>query len=263
MRKLLAALILGIILIGTASAQTADLPEPGITPDSPFYTLEKMSERLALGVAKAPVIGSEELEAKVRANQAAETLSEARAMAAKNKSENVEKLMQKYSRNMNKSAEIIGKSNNSELKNRLRNVSKNQMEALEEVERKVPEQAQKGVREAMKNSQRNQQTLEKSAGKRPENIPGSDNKPPVQGSNKKSGNTVDPNQSREQRSRETESEQQGQKDIITGKATGESEKENPDNSLGKSEDTRRPQNSKEPSKGGESQQTDDQKNNRR
>lgn len=160
MRKILVLTVLAFLMTGIASAQTQDVPAPGITPDSPLYMFEKMSERMALEVAQAPLIGSEELEAKVRANQAAETLAEARVMAEKNKSQHVERLMQRYSENMNKSSEIVSKSNNSELKNRLRNISNNQMQALEQVEKKVPEQAKKGVQNAIEKSQRNQKSLE-------------------------------------------------------------------------------------------------------
>lgn len=252
MRKILALTLIGFLMTGIASAQGQDIPAPGITPDSPLYMFEKMSERLALGVAQAPVIGSEELEAKVRANQAAETLAEARAMANQNKSEHVEKLMQQYSENMNKSSEIISKSNNSELKNRLRNVSNNQVKTLQEVEKKVPEQARKGVQKAIENSQRNQKALEKRPDNRaPRETPGS------------TPNTERPQNPQSQESGAT---QQNQGNRLTGEAaespTGE---QKPDQDTGGSTQDRKkgePQNSNNPSTDQKSPESEDQRDNR-
>jgi hypothetical protein len=234
MKKILALTIIGFLLTGIASAQAHDIPAPGITPDSPLYMFEKMSEKLALSVAQAPVIGSEELEAKVQANQAAETLAEARAMADRNKSEQVEKLIQRYSENMNRSAEIISRSNNSELKNRLRNVSNNQVKVLEEVERKVPEQAQKGIQNAIENSKRNQKALDKRPDNRvPEEIPGNGRENPQPQENKEN--------------------QQNQGNRLTGEAaespTGE---QKPDQDTGKNTQNKKegePQNSNKPPSG--------------
>ncbi|MFT4867413.1 MAG: hypothetical protein ACI9LV_000006 [Candidatus Nanohaloarchaea archaeon] len=261
MKKILALTIIGFLMTGIASAQAQDVPAPGITPDNPLYTFEKISERLALGVAQAPLIGSEELEAKVRANQAAETLAEARAMAAENKSQHVEKLMHRYSENMNKSTEIASSSNNSELKNRLKNVSNNQLKTLEEVERKVPEPARKGIQNAIENSQRNQHALERSAGRGSQNIPDPGNKPKTPGSKKKPENTLNPNKSQSRGSQETEAERERQKDVITGQVTGQPAAQNPAASAEKDVDTGRYQNSEKPSKREESRQKDDQRDN--
>lgn len=247
MKKLLALTIIGFMLTGIASAQAEDVPAPGITPDSPLYMFEKISERLALEIAQAPVIGSEELEAKVRANQAAETLAEARAMAEKNKSQHVKKLMQRYSENMNKSAEIAGKSNNSELKNRLRNVSNNQVKTLEEVEKRVPEQARKGIQQAIENSQKNQRALE--------------NRP----NNRGPGET--PDKARPQSSQPQESgKEQNQENRLTGKASDfPTGKQKPHQDKGKNtQDTveGEPQNSNKPSVGQKSTKSESQRDNR-
>lgn len=171
--KTISIILAALLFAGTAAADTPDIPSPGITPDSPFYALEKVSERLELAVAQAPVIGSEELEAKVRANHAAETLAEARAMAERNNTEQVEKLMNRYSKNMNKSIESASAANKTELKQRLRNVTNNQNNALAELDNKVPAQARKGIQKAMENNRNNQAKLGKARGKNP-SVPGSD-----------------------------------------------------------------------------------------
>lgn len=251
MKKIPALIIIGISLIGTASAQ-ADIPEPGITPDSPLYMFEKMSEKLALSVAQAPVIGSEELEAKVRANQAAETLAEARAMTDRNKSEQVEKLMQRYSENMNRSAEIVSRSNNSELKNRLRNVSNNQVKVLEEVEKKVPEQAQKGVKKAIENSQRNQKVLE--------------NKPNNRAPREAPRNTPEKEGSQGPQAQENGKGKQDQRNTLTGEATGSStgQQKPSQNTGGATQEAEKkgPPETNNPSSGQKSPESEDQRDNR-
>ncbi len=170
MKKALAALLAGLIFTGMAAAAPST-PNPGQTPGSILYGLDRFSESVELAVASAPVIGSEELEAKVRANHAAERLSEAQKMVEKNKSEKVEKLMQDYSQAMNKSVESARKANNSELSQRLGNVSDNNVEVLERVKQQVPPQAQKGIQNAIDNSQKNREVLGKppqARGKKPD-----------------------------------------------------------------------------------------------
>lgn len=174
MRSKTTAIILATFMFtGMAAADTPDIPAPGITPDSPLYALEKASERLELAVAQAPIIGSEQLEAKVRANHAAETLAEARAMAEKNNTEQVEKLMNRYSENMNRSMESAGSTNQTELKQRLRNITDNQNRALEELDDRVPEKARKGIQKAMENNRQNQEKL---SGVPAGNTPGSEDR---------------------------------------------------------------------------------------
>lgn len=150
-----------LLTTGIALAQPADIPEPGLTPESPFYALEKASERLELAVAQAPIIGSEELEAKVRANHAAETLAEAGAMAEKNNTEQVEILMKRYSENMNRSIASASSANQTDLKEKLANVTNNQNRALEALDDRVPEQAKIGIQRAMDNNRKNQERLGK------------------------------------------------------------------------------------------------------
>ena len=154
------SILLGFLLVtGIALAQPADIPEPGLTPESPFYGLEKASERLELAIAQTPVIGSDELESKVRANHAAETLAEARAMADRNRTDQVEKLMERYSENMNKSIERASSSNHTELKERLGNVTTRQNNVLRELQEKVPEKARKGIQNAIDKNGKNREKL--------------------------------------------------------------------------------------------------------
>lgn len=148
-----------IMMVGMASAASSDVPKASQTPGDTFYFLDRFSESLELTVAKSPVIGSPELEAKVRANHAAERLAEAQKLARNNQSEKVDKLMVEYSKQTNLSVQSAKKANNTNLSERLRNVSNNHIKALQDVQQKVPEQAQKGIQNAIENSQKNQKEL--------------------------------------------------------------------------------------------------------
>jgi hypothetical protein len=149
-----------LMMAGMASAASTDIPKASQTPGDAFYFLDRFSESIELTVAKAPIIGSPELEAKVRANHAAERLAEAQKLANNNKSEKVDKLMSEYSKQTNLSVRSAKKANNTNLSQRLGNVTKNHVKALQDVQQKVPEQAQKGIQNAIDNSQKNQKDLE-------------------------------------------------------------------------------------------------------
>lgn len=155
-------------MVGLATAQPSNTTEPGLTPDNPLYVFEQLSESLELKVAQAPFIGSPELEAKVRANHAAERLSEAREMSRKNKTKYVDELMEKYNRNMNSSFETAEKINDSGLSKRLENVSNDQINTLKQIEKRVPKEARKGIEEALENN-RKRDSLNGKPGKGPDN----------------------------------------------------------------------------------------------
>ena len=147
-----------LMMIGTVAAAPIDLTKSGQTPGDAFYVLDRFSESLELAVAKSP-LGSSELEAKVRANHAEERLAEARKLTAQNRSEEVEELMNEYSKQTNLSVKSAKKANNTELSRRLGNLSDKHVEVLRDVEKKVPEQAKKGIQTAIENSQKNQRDL--------------------------------------------------------------------------------------------------------
>lgn len=155
-----ALLISLLMMAGMASAASPDVSRASQTPGDTFYFLDRFSDSLELAVAKAPILGSSELEAKVRANQAAERLAEAQKLAEKNKSGKVDKLMAEYNRQINLSVRSAKKTNKTGLSERLKNVSNNHVKTLQEAERKVPEPAKKGIQNAIENSQRNQKELE-------------------------------------------------------------------------------------------------------
>jgi hypothetical protein len=167
MSKTVIAAFTALVLVTGAAAQPAqqDLPSPGMTPANPFYFMEQASESMALAVARAPVIGSPELESKVRANQASERLAEARKLADMNQTEEVERSMERYRREMNRSMALASRSEDENLRKRLGNATSNQERVLEEVKQKVPEQAQKGIETAIENNRKGREKLQTPPGR--------------------------------------------------------------------------------------------------
>jgi hypothetical protein len=185
-----------LMMVGLVSGASSDVPKATQTPGDTFYFLDKFSESLELTVAKAPVIGGPELEAKVRANHAAERLAEARKLANQNESERVNSLMAEYSKQKNLSVNSAREANNTNLSQRLGNVSDNHVEVLQDIQNKVPEQAQKGIQNAIENSQKNRKELNlpEKAQKRvnvPENIPDQANRAEKSGKGEISDNKSD------------------------------------------------------------------------
>lgn len=158
-KTVITALSVLLLVTGATAQSQSDLPEPGMTPASPFYFLEQASESMALAVAKAPVIGSPELESKVRANQASERLAEARRLAEQNRTELVGNLMEQYTRQMNRSVAIAENSRDENLRKRLGTAAANQTEVLEKVEKKVPGEAKAGVRNAIERNRESERRL--------------------------------------------------------------------------------------------------------
>ena len=73
--------ITSLLFGGTAYAQGEELPDPGITPDSPFYFLDNWGKMIGLFLAFGP-----EAKVKKALEYAEERLAEAQVMATKNKS---------------------------------------------------------------------------------------------------------------------------------------------------------------------------------
>jgi hypothetical protein len=73
-------LLTSLLLSGTAYAQDEELPDPGITPDSPFYFFDTLGKNIGLFFAFGP-----EAKARKALQYAEERLAEAQVMAAKNR----------------------------------------------------------------------------------------------------------------------------------------------------------------------------------
>jgi hypothetical protein len=73
-------LITSLLFSGTACAQDEELPDPGITPDSPFYFFDNLGKKIGLLFTFGP-----EAKAKKALQYAEERLAEAQVMAVRNR----------------------------------------------------------------------------------------------------------------------------------------------------------------------------------
>lgn len=93
------SLVLLVSFVVPVKAQTeTELPSPGLTPDSPFYFLERISE----GIGTFFTFGDLK-KAERHAALAAERIAEARAVVEKGKAELAEKTLERYKKQLNNS----------------------------------------------------------------------------------------------------------------------------------------------------------------
>ncbi|MBU2577520.1 hypothetical protein KKA69_01675, partial [Patescibacteria group bacterium] len=99
MRKIILPAIILSLLLGTGVfAQGAGFPSPGLTPDSPFYFLERIAE----GISTFFTFGDLK-KAERYAALASERVAEAEAVVEKGKPEFAEKTLERYERQLNQS----------------------------------------------------------------------------------------------------------------------------------------------------------------
>ncbi len=136
-------------------AQGSELPKAGLTPDSPFYFLEKISEDIRTFFTFGDLKKAERYAA-----LAAERLAEAKAVVEKGKPELAEKTMVRYEKQLNnsiaraKKAILKAKSVEKalEVMTKVGKATSKHLEVLAEVYEKVPEQAKPAIEKAMKAS---------------------------------------------------------------------------------------------------------------
>ncbi|PSH00563.1 MAG: hypothetical protein BRC30_02860, partial [Nanohaloarchaea archaeon SW_7_46_7] len=100
----------------------------------------------------AGFVGGEDFKAKAVANNAQEKLSEAEELAERNRSEKAAEMTEKYSEEINRSREMAEKNGNRDLSSKIGNISDKNIEKLEKIKTKVPEQAKDKVNKAINNS---------------------------------------------------------------------------------------------------------------
>jgi hypothetical protein len=145
-------LIISIVLLslGTgALAQETDLPDPGMTPDSPFYFLERIAETIGTFFTFGDLKKAERHIA-----LAAERLAETNAVAEKGKMELVEKALERYENQMVKAmtrierAKTKGKSTEA-VDNIIAEATQRHHTILERALEGAPEEAKPAIRHAM------------------------------------------------------------------------------------------------------------------
>ncbi|MFC1942763.1 DUF5667 domain-containing protein [Chloroflexota bacterium] len=137
-------LITSFLLSGTAYAQDADLPDPGITPDSPLYVFDNWGKSIGMFFAFGP-----EAKAKKALNYAEEKLAEAQVMAAKNKVKEMTRAANDYDGFMamvNERAEEARRAGNSDdLSERVAVATSNHLTVLDRLKDQVPEEAGEAI----------------------------------------------------------------------------------------------------------------------
>ncbi len=136
-------------------AQGTELPDPGMTPDSPFYFLEIIVEEIGTFFTFGDLKKAERYAA-----LAAERLAEAQVIAGKGRPELTEKTLARYENQLEKSmarverAESKGENTEKvmEVLTRVGQVTSKHLEVLAEVYEKVPEEAKPSIENAMKAS---------------------------------------------------------------------------------------------------------------
>ena len=155
MRKislLISALFLTLFLGVGVLAQATELPNPGLTPDSPFYFIERISE----GIGTFFTFGDLK-KAERYAGLAAERVAEAQAVVEKGKPEAVEKALKRYEdqlgRALAKAEAAKAKGENIEkVTETVARATSKHLTVLEGLLEKVPEVAKAAITKALEKS---------------------------------------------------------------------------------------------------------------
>lgn len=146
--------IFSFLFVNVVLAETNNLPNPVLTPDSPFYFLKTWKESIQTFFT----FGAEN-KTKQYLRLAEVRLAEYQKMVEKGKTEIADKILQRYEKQLNNALEKT-----EELKNKGRDIKDlsqkieetvvKHLEILQENFQKVPEQAKKGIENAIENSQK-------------------------------------------------------------------------------------------------------------
>lgn len=156
MKKTAILLISVVLFSATAAAQasnTENSASPRFVPGDLFYPVESFVEEIE--VAIAGIVGGPDFKSKALANNADEALREAKVLRDNNRSEKASEMADRYSKLMNRSQSLVSNSRDQELKEKLNNISEKNVETLEKVKKRAPEEAEKGLENALNNSRRN------------------------------------------------------------------------------------------------------------
>ncbi len=160
-KKLLRILLIGCVLAstlfigGAALAQDEELPDPGITPDSPFYFMDKLSKGLGMAFAFG-----DEAKARKALQYAEERLAEAQAMANKNRTRQAETAAEEYDSYMarvrQRVEEAVQQGAADNVTERVAAATSNHLAVLERLRERLPEAAQQGIDRAIAASENGQ-----------------------------------------------------------------------------------------------------------
>jgi len=152
-----AVIVTSLLFSGTAYAQDEELPDPGITPDSPLYFLDNWGKNVGLFFAFGP-----EAKARKALEYSEERLAEAQAMATKNKVREMERAADSYNGFLamvrERAEEVEQQDVSEDISETVALATAKHLHVLDEVKDKAPEEAEEAIaraREASMNGQRN------------------------------------------------------------------------------------------------------------
>ncbi len=144
---------LGVLLqpvhAGSAEVEVEVEVEPGITPDSPLYFLDRLFEAIAVSLTFDPA-----KKAELRLRYAEERLAELEVMKEKNKTEVIKELSIEYAEELEEAEKELEKAekegkNVTEIEVKLRNTTARHIEVLTRVYQEVPEEARPAILQAI------------------------------------------------------------------------------------------------------------------
>ncbi|MFB6216541.1 MAG: DUF5667 domain-containing protein [Candidatus Aenigmatarchaeota archaeon] len=135
MKKQLAGLFSFLVLLSPLAMAQPQLPSPGITPDSPFYFLDKAFDAFQSSEAVAN-----------------ERVAEIKAMAERNKTQAMEKAVEGYQNALQRRIQQGNQS--AAVAEEVARQTSNHLSILAQVRQRVPEQAKDAIGRAINNSAR-------------------------------------------------------------------------------------------------------------
>jgi arginine utilization protein RocB len=157
-------IITSLLFGGVAYAQDEELPAPGITPDSPFYFFDTLSKNISMFFTFGP-----EAKAGKALQYAEERLSEAQAMAEKNRVKEMEKAANGYDKFMAMVTEKLDEAEpqgiSGNISERVALATAKHLAILDGVKDKVPEKARDAILKARDASMNGQVTALQALGK--------------------------------------------------------------------------------------------------
>lgn len=179
MKKLISILIIGSLFLAGAHAlaQSASLPDPGVTPDSPFYFLKTWKEQVQL-------FFTFNAEKKVQQflHLADVRMAEYQKMLEKGKTEIAQKTLEKYQKQLDralqKAEELKAKKDARKEKSdqieketstttpKIKELNERHIQILQKNLEKVPEAARESLRRALENSTKLKERIQEKLDKR-------------------------------------------------------------------------------------------------
>jgi tetratricopeptide (TPR) repeat protein len=146
-RKLISAGIVSVVLFaGVASAQTTDLPDPGMLPNSPFYFVKSFFEDVGTFFTFGNSAKAERYLA-----LAEKRLAEAKVLAEQ-EDEEAQDAIARYEDQYAEAKERAERADNLDLEAQVTDATTKHLSVLDEVLARVPEQAKESIRAAKERS---------------------------------------------------------------------------------------------------------------